>query len=210
MKRWAKGGLNCVALFLAMPFLLSFWISSRFLGRDRALEGASQAVSLWPGLTGVFVRRAFLRQVLAECNGECEVSFGTLFSQTGCTIGENVYIGPRCHVGLVRLEKDVLIGAGVHLLSGGNTHHFDDPTQPISRQGGERARITVGEGSWIGSGAIILADIGRGVVVGAGAVVTKPLPDYAVAVGVPAKVIRYRQTESEPTPTTSELYPVSI
>jgi acetyltransferase-like isoleucine patch superfamily enzyme len=52
--------------------------------------------------------------------------------------------------------------------------------------------VRVGSGSWIGSGAVILADVGRNCVVGAGAVVTKALPDDVVAVGVPARVIRVR------------------
>jgi acetyltransferase-like isoleucine patch superfamily enzyme len=52
--------------------------------------------------------------------------------------------------------------------------------------------VTVGAGAWIGTGAIVLADVGKGTVVAAGAVVTKPLPDNVIAAGVPAKVIRPR------------------
>jgi acetyltransferase-like isoleucine patch superfamily enzyme len=53
--------------------------------------------------------------------------------------------------------------------------------------------VRVGEGAWVGSAAIIMNSVGRHAVVGAGAVVTSPIPDYAVAVGVPARVIRDRR-----------------
>jgi acetyltransferase-like isoleucine patch superfamily enzyme len=113
-------------------------------------------------------------------------------SQTGAVIDENVYVGPRCHLGLVHLGKDVLLAAGVHIPSGAQTHYFDAPDTPIRNQGGQRSLVRIGEGAWIGSAAIVLADVGKGTVVGAGSVVTKPLPDNVIAAGVPAKVIRPR------------------
>ena len=53
--------------------------------------------------------------------------------------------------------------------------------------------MRIGEGTWVGSAAVVMADVGRHCVIGAGAVVTRPLPDYSVAVGVPARVIRSRR-----------------
>ena len=131
-------------------------------------------------------------RVLARCHASAEISYGTLFSQTGAILDEDVYVGPRCQLGWVHLERDVLLAAGVHIPSGGQTHAFDDPTRPIREQGGERKLVTIGAGAWIGSAAIVLADVGKGTIVGAGSVVTKPLPDNVIAAGVPAKVIRPR------------------
>ena len=187
-----KACVHMLATMAVLPWLISYWLGAAILGPNRALEGTSQAISLFPGLIGVFLRRAFLMRVLARCHPTVEVSFGTLFSQTGAILDENVYVGPRCHLGLVHLEKNVLLAAGVHIPSGGQTHYFDDPDVPIREQGGERSAITIGEGAWIGSAAIVLANVGRGTIVGAGSVVTKPLPDFVIAVGVPAKVIRSR------------------
>lgn len=199
-KAVVKRVLHAAATVVVLPWLVAFWLGSLALGKDRALEGASQALAPLPGLTGVFLRRAFLARVLARCHPSAEVGFGTLFSQTGAVIDANVYVGPRCHLGLVHLEQDVLIAAGVHIPSGGKTHHHDDPTRPIREQGGERAMVTVGAGAWVGSAAVVLADVGRGTVVGAGSVVTKPLPDNVIAAGVPAKVIRSRFAQDERTP----------
>jgi acetyltransferase-like isoleucine patch superfamily enzyme len=191
-KAAVKAVLHALATVVVVPWLLAYWLGAAVLGKDRALEGASQSLALLPGLTGVFLRRAFLARVLARCHPSAEVCFGTLFSQTGAVIDENVYVGPRCHLGLVHLEADVLVAAGVHIPSGGRTHRFDDPDVPIRDQGGERAVVRIGRGAWIGEAAIVLADVGAGTVVGAGSVVTRPLPEFVIAAGVPARVIRPR------------------
>lgn len=180
----------CVVL--VSPALLGYWCSAMIFGRNRALEGWSQAFAPLPGLPGVYLRRAFLANVLARCSHSAEVHYGTLFSQAGAAIDNNVYVGPNCHLGLVYLEKDVLLAAGVHIPSGGKTHFIDDPEVPIRNQGGIRSLVTIGEGAWIASASVVLADVGKGTVVGAGSVVTKPLPDHVVAAGVPAQVIRSR------------------
>ena len=189
--------LKAIALGLATvmvsPALLSFWIRSQFMGSDRALEGSTQMLSLFPGVAGQYLRRAFLARCLAECHRSVTVGFGTMFSQSGSRLERNAYIGPGCHLGLVHIEADVLIGAGVHIPSGGTTHGIADMTIPIREQPGERRMVRIGKGSWIGSGTIVLADVGRDTVVGAGSVVTRPLPDRVVAAGVPARIMRNRE-----------------
>jgi acetyltransferase-like isoleucine patch superfamily enzyme len=172
------------------------FVSARLLGPNRALESSSQLLSLLPGITGQYLRRAFLQRVLADCRSSTLVEFGTLFSQSGAVLEENVYVGPRCILGLVHLERDVLLAAGVQIPSGGKTHYFDDPTIPIQEQGGERKVVRIGAGAWVGAGAVVLADVGKGTIVAAGAVVTKPLPENVVAAGVPARVIRHRFEKS--------------
>jgi virginiamycin A acetyltransferase len=188
----AKAVLRAVALVGVLPVLVAYRLNSTFLGRNRALESASQLLSLLPGVSGQYLRRAFLQRVLDRCHPTALVEFGTLFSQAGAVLEENVYVGPRCQLGLVRLERDVLLASGVQVPSGGKTHYFDDPARPIREQGGERRMVTIGAGAWVGTGAIILADVGAGTVVAAGAVVTKPLPENVIAGGVPARVIRHR------------------
>ena len=199
VKGLVKLGLHWLCVVLVLPALLMYAVGCLLLGRDRALEGSSQMLAGLPGLVGVFLRRAFLGCVLKRCHRSADIGFGTLFSQAGAVIDENVYVGPRCHLGLVHLEKNVLLAAGVHVPSGGQTHYFDDPTVPIRDQGGERAMVTIGAGAWIGSAAVVLADVGAGTIVGAGSVVTKPLPPNVIAAGVPARILRGR---FDPQPTT--------
>ncbi len=198
LKRGVKAAVRLGALLVVSPVLASFWVKAAFASRQKSLESRSQLLSLWPGLTGQYLRRAFLQQVLARCHSSATVEFGTFFSQPGAMLDENVYVGPRCILGLVHLERDVLLAANVQIPSGGKTHYFDDPSRPIREQGGERRMVTIGEGAWIGTGAIILADVGKGTVVAAGSVVTKPLPENVIAAGVPAKVIRGRFEKTSP------------
>lgn len=198
VKAAAKATARAVALVAVLPVLVGFWLNARLVGRDKAIETATQFLSLVPGTTGQYLRRAFLRRALAACHPTALVEFGTIFSQAGGVLGENVYVGPFCVLGLVNLERDVLLASGVQIPSGGKTHYFDDPARPIREQGGERTVVTVGAGAWVGTGAIVMADVGKGTVVAAGAVVTKPLPDNVIAGGVPAKVIRPRFAPQSP------------
>jgi virginiamycin A acetyltransferase len=191
----AKSVLRLLALVAILPLLFSFWLWSLVLGPDRALEGSSQTLSLFPGLIGVYLRRAFLMRVLDRCHHTVTVEFGTLFSQTGAQLDDNVYVGPRCHLGLVHIGRDALLGPAVHVPSGARTHGTADSTRPIREQEHERKRVTIGAGAWIGSAAVVMADVGEETVVGAGAVVTRALPARVVAAGVPAKVIRQRGAE---------------
>ncbi len=180
------------ATVLAVPSLVSFWIRAAMIGPDRAIHGSSQMLSMVPGLVGQYIRRAFYSRTLAHCDPSVTIEFGCLFSQAGARLDRNVYIGPHCHLGLVHLEADVLLAAGVHVPSGAATHGTADLSVPIREQPGERRLVTIGEGAWIGSAAVILEDVGRGTIVGAGAVVTKPLPEMVIAGGVPARVIKPR------------------
>jgi acetyltransferase-like isoleucine patch superfamily enzyme len=189
---------HALASVIVLPALVSFAIRRAFLGQDRALEGSSQALSLLPGLTGCYLRRAFLGRALANCDRTVTVEFGVVFSQAGARLDRNVYIGPRCHIGLAHLEADVLLAAGVHVPSGSETHGVMDADRPIREQPGTRTLVRIGEGAWVGSAAIVMADVGRHAIVGAGAVVTNPIPDYAVAVGVPARVVRDRRVVRAP------------
>ncbi len=198
VKEAAKAVVRALALLAVVPVLVCYWVNARVVGPNRALESASQLLSLLPGITGQYLRRAFLQRVLLRCHHTTLVEFGTLFSQAGAILDEHVYVGPRCQLGRVHLERDVLLAANVQIPSGGNTHYFDDPDRPIREQGGERSRVTIGAGAWIGTGAIVLADVGPGSVVAAGAVVTKPLPANVIAAGVPARVIRARFEQLQP------------
>lgn len=193
----AKSIVHLLAVAAVMPALLSFHVRSALFGANRAMEGSSQAFSMIPGMTGEYLRRAFLTMTLAHCARSVEVHFGTLFSQTGARLDERVYVGPRCHLGLVHLEADVLLAAGVHVPSGPATHGTSRLDLPIREQSGTRTVVRIGRGTWVGSAATILADVGQHCVIAAGAVVTRPIPDYSVAAGVPARVIRNRQSTEQ-------------
>jgi virginiamycin A acetyltransferase len=187
-----KTCLRGIAFLAVVPALVSYRIKSIGVGKDAALESSSQALGLIPGLTGQYLRRAFLSRVLAGCHSHAVIGFGTVFSQSGSRIDENAYIGPHCHLGLVHVESDALIASGVHVPSGRYTHGIDDESMPPREQAGRPIMVRIGSGAWIGSNAVVLADVGAGTIVGAGSVVTRVLPARVVAAGVPARVLRER------------------
>jgi acetyltransferase-like isoleucine patch superfamily enzyme len=181
-----------VAHIIAAPLVLWYWLWVPLLGRDRAMQGSTEFLSLFPGISGQYLRRAFLTWTIEACHPTATVCFGTTFSKAKARLGANVYVGPGCHLGMVDIEDDVLLAAGVHVTSGARTHGYDDPTRPIREQEGERRRVRIGARSWIGSAAVIMADVGADVIIGAGAVVTKPIPEGVIAAGVPAQIIKQR------------------
>jgi acetyltransferase-like isoleucine patch superfamily enzyme len=81
-------------------------------------------------------------------------------------------------------------------LSGKNQHRFDDPDTPLRLQGGEFTKISLGENTWVGNGAIIMANVGRDCIIGAGTVVTNDIPPGSIVAGNPGKVVRSRYAES--------------
>jgi acetyltransferase-like isoleucine patch superfamily enzyme len=192
MREIAKACLRLAASAAVLPMIVSFHMRARLIGPNRALEGSTQALAFVPGLPGQYLRRAFLARAIDYCDPTATIEFGTIFSQCGARLEARAYVGPRCHLGLVHLERDVLLAAGVHIPSGGATHDISDLDTPIRDQPHHRSVVRVGAGAWIGSAAVVMADVGRDSVVGAGAVVVKPLPDRVVAAGVPARVVRVR------------------
>jgi virginiamycin A acetyltransferase len=192
MKAILKQTLFIIAAFIALPFTLSFWLLSVIVQPDTLLSSFSQCLSLLPTKLGVYIRTGFYRFVLTKCSPDAVVSFLVLLSQQDTDIESGVYIGPQCNIGKCKIGQNTLLGSGVHIMSGKGQHNFDDLTSPIKDQGGSFEKISIGMNSWIGNGAMIMANIGHGSVVGAGAVVINDVPDFAIVAGNPAKVIKIR------------------
>jgi virginiamycin A acetyltransferase len=197
MKRVLKALANSLAQVLILPAVLLYWLGGLVLGPGEVFPGWSQTVSLFPGLAGVYLRRAFYKITLPRCGEDSFIGFGTVFSHHTAEVGRKVYVGTYCCLGDVVLEDDVLLGSQVSIVNGGAQHGIERLDIPIREQPGVWPRITIGCDTWIGDRAVVLADVGSHCVIGGGSVVTKPIPDYAIAVGLPAKVIRFRN-QSEP------------
>ena len=116
-----------------------------------------------------------------------------------------VRIGANCY-----LAHDIQLGAFKTLTIGDNvriaeftslrdtTHNYKDRSRNINQQGDTIGRLIIGDDVWIGQGCMILGSvegtiIGRGAVIGAHSVVKESVPDYAIAVGAPARIVGYRK-----------------
>lgn len=115
----------------------------------------------------------------------------------GLRMGDNSNIGSYAYIGCsgyIEIGQNVMMGPRVALLA--ENHHFERTDVPMIRQGVERKTIRIADDCWLGAGCIVLAgvNIGTGVVVAAGAVVARDVPPYTVVAGVPARVVRSRQS----------------
>ncbi|MBD1896758.1 acyltransferase [Coleofasciculus sp. FACHB-129] len=155
-----------------------------------------------------------LRDVRLNANGKnSKISLGDLVClDRGVDINVteggncNIVIGERTHIspytclggpGNIKIGKFCLIASHVGIYA--NNHNFADPTVYIWKQGITCKGIVIEDDCWLGSGVKVLdgVTIGKGSVIGAGAVVTKDIPPYSVAVGVPARVISQRNSVCE-------------
>ena len=115
----------------------------------------------------------------------------------GCDIeiGDNSGIGVNCEVrGPLIIGKNVMMGPEVRIMT--SSHNTERTDIPMCQQGHlPKRKVTICDDVWIGARVIILpgVTIGTGSIIGAGAIVTKNVPEYAVVAGVPAKVIKYRK-----------------
>lgn len=147
------------------------------------------------GWSGRRLRALCGRELFYRCGTSVLIERKAWFrSGYGVSIGDRSNIGINANInGQVEIGEDVLMGPDVIIMS--RNHVFADLSQPIRLQGyTEHRPVVIGNNVWIGARVIILpgVKIGSGAVIGAGSVVTKNIPEFVVAAGVPAKVIRHR------------------
>jgi acetyltransferase-like isoleucine patch superfamily enzyme len=151
----------------------------------------SQCFALVPGSPGVFLRRAFYRATLTDCGSNFFIGFGAMFSHPGATIEDSVYVGPYAIIGLSRLRKGCLIGSRASIISGAALHELQPNGLRTPTDNRRLRAVEIGEGSWIGEGALVMADIGKGATVAAGAVVSSAVVAGVVVAGNPARFVRH-------------------
>lgn len=113
----------------------------------------------------------------------------------GLIMGSKSSIGPYGYVGCsgkIVIGNNVMFGPKCSLFA--ENHVFSDTKSTIKSQGVRQKGITIGDDCWIGSNTTILdgVSLGKGVVIGAGSIVTHDIPDGAIAMGVPARVVKFR------------------
>lgn len=142
-------------------------------------------------------RRFLCSHIFKECGIKLNVEQGAYFGN-----GKDIIAGDYVGFGknfkslnrILTIADELMMGEDVLFLGGG--HNFDDLDTPMGKQGGmDKTPLEIAGDVWIGARVIVLPGckrIGKGAIIGAGSVVTKDVPDYAVVGGNPAKVIRLR------------------
>lgn len=126
---------------------------------------------------------------------QCALVIDQVSPQSGIVLEERVAMNFRCYIegaGGVRIGRGTILGPNVVIVSSG---HRIDPELDVQESGKHFAGVTIGDAAWLGANVVVLAGvrIGHRAVVGAGAVVTRDVPDDAVAVGNPARLIRSKK-----------------
>ena len=170
---------------------LAYYGFAQYLPRSTSPGG-----KLWHGIRSFLARHIF-QGTARHVNLESRAYFG---SGGNIRIGTDSGIGFRCALyGRVIIGNKVMMGPEVLIQT--RNHRTDRTDIPMQGQGVIESDLTIEDDVWLGARSIILPavkTIGRGAIVAAGAVVTKPVPPFAIVGGNPAKIIRLR-TESRNT-----------
>ena len=183
---WLLGSCGANVIFgqnVALRHPHKIYIGTNVVIDDHCLLDAKGTTNR--GITigdGVFIGR---NTILSCKNGDIEIA-------------DRANVGFNCEVfsaSRVRIGQSALLAAYAYLIGG--DHEFSDPGRPVLEQPRTSVGVTIGEGAWIGAGAKVLdgVEIGPNALIGAGAVVRTNVPAGAVAVGVPARVIRDRTSD---------------
>lgn len=186
-RKHLKKALFSSAFLLASPLILLAWIEKKLSRSELIFISLGQFLALFPGMIGSYLRAAYYFALLERCSWEIHVGFGSYFSHRAAELGANVSMGGYCIIGTASIGEGVMMASRVSIPSG-KRQHVDAAGKLCSTTTLER--VSVGRNSWIGEGAIILADVGSSCIVSAGTVVTTQAPDGYLIAGNPGKLIK--------------------
>jgi maltose O-acetyltransferase len=171
--------------FLRMLALVFYYAIARYLPASSDLFGT----------TSKRIRGFTCKFIFEKCGLNVNIERGASFSRgTHLKIGDNSGIGINANIpGEISIGRDVMMGPDVIVLS--HMHNYTDLTRPMCTQGAtEFKKVIIEDDVWIGIRVIIMpgVTIGHGSIIGAGSVVTKDVPAYAIVGGAPAGIIKYR------------------
>jgi acetyltransferase-like isoleucine patch superfamily enzyme len=191
-----KALLHALCMVVTSPLAATCWCEARLASRTEVFVFWGQALALVPGLPGKYLRRGFYTWTLQACAPDCEIGFLTTIHDRRAELGPRSYLGQCVTVGFARIGAGCLVASRVSLLSGGRQHEFgtDGRLTPFDRA--QARQIELGEETWIGEGAILMASVGSRCIVGAGSVISQPVPDGVLVAGNPARFVR-RLMENE-------------
>ncbi len=182
-----KAVVFAIALVAVSPAIAVVWIEKRLSRSESVFAFFAQLFALVPGPPGVFLRAAYYFAALERCSWQTHVGFGSLFTHRGATMAAHVSMGSFCVLGHVDLAAGVIMASRVSIPSG-KRQHFDENGRFSVAPAFER--VSIGPQTWVGEGAIILANVGARCIVSAGAVVSSEVGCQALVGGNPARVIK--------------------
>jgi len=172
----------CCLPLAAFPALAAW--AGRLLGSSTPFVSMGCLLGLLPGKIGGAFRVAYYLLTVREIAPDAQIGFGTFFSKLNIIVGPRVRMGAYCILGNCVLEEDVVMASRISVTSG--RHQHGSGHTGVHFGASEYQSVRIGARTWVGEGAIIMADVGSDCIVGAGSVVVRCIPPGSVAVGNPA------------------------
>ncbi len=176
------------------PLILATWLESALLGHgcERIFGSCKEILALFPTPVGQFLRLGYYWAVCESVSPDAALLFGSMLAHRSVTLGAGVVVGAYSIVGTAEIGENVLIGPRVSLLSGKYQHGRPEEREQQQHRAGKYEKIYVGRNSWIGQGAVVMANIGENCTVSAGAVLYKDAPDNTTFMGNPARKVSFQ------------------
>lgn len=184
--------LTAILGVLTWPLTVPLALLSRL--SDFVFLFCSQLLAFFPYIVGTIARYEFYRFALSKCGKNVMIGFGTVFIYRDIEIGDNVLIGMYNTIHHCNFGSYVLTAEGCRFLSGSRYHNFDRTDVPMALQGGSLKRIVVADDVWVGANAVVMSNLAEGSIVGAGSVVVDDVDALTIVGGVPAKVLKKRDS----------------
>lgn len=178
-----KAAFNAWALVFVSPAVLACWVTG-VAGRAGVFPFWTHVVAQLPGASGAMLRRAFYRWTLDGCAPNAVIEFGAVLDRRAI-LERGAHVGAYALVGHARIGERTFVGSRAIVAE-------SQPGLGATRRGAAREKqptaVTLGSDTWVGGGAIIMANVGHGSVVAPGSVVISPVPDDVMVCGNPAIV----------------------
>jgi len=185
-KKLVKRISFAIALVLVAPLIGAAFVERVTTRSEQLFTFVGHLLAIMPGIIGVFLRSGFYFGALERCSWEVHIGFGSIIGHRDTVLDRHVSMGNYCVIGHVCVGEGTRLASRVSIPSG-KRQHLNEAGQlsPVTNF----ERVCIGEGAWIGEGAVVMAAVGDFAIVSAGAIVLSDVPNECIAGGNPARVI---------------------
>ena len=190
-RQWKRIALS-LAWLLVSPLAVTARIEARLFGPEceRAFSAGKELLALSPGLIGQYLRLAYYWSTCRDVSPDACFCIGSMLARRDVSIGAGTVLGAHSIVGRADLGREVMIAARVSVVSGKYLHgRPSDRARGLGGNAEPEDRILIGDSTWIGENAVIMATVGPRCTIAAGAVVVRPAEAGSTLMGNPARKV---------------------